>query len=59
MLLTGLTLIFVMAKLLGYVDWSWWLVLLPGIIKVLMTILSLAVVFVGVSLGKEINLPKK
>jgi len=59
MLLTGLTLIFVMAKLLGYVDWSWWLVLLPGIIKVLMTILSLAIVFVGVSLGKEINLPKK
>ena len=59
MLLTGLTLIFVMAKLLGYVDWSWWLVLLPGIIKVLMTILSLAVVFVGVSLGREINLPKK
>ena len=59
MLLTGLTLIFVMAKLLGYVDWSWWLVLLPGIIKVLMTVLSLAVVFVGVSLGKEINLPKK
>jgi hypothetical protein len=59
MLLTGLTLIFVMAKLLGYVDWSWWLVLLPGIIKVLMTIVSLAVVFVGVSLGKEINLPKK
>jgi hypothetical protein len=59
MLLTGLTLIFVMAKLLGYVDWSWWLVLLPGIIKILMTIVSLAVVFVGVSLGKEINLPKK
>jgi hypothetical protein len=59
MLLTGLTLIFVMAKLLGYVDWSWWLVLLPGIIKVLMTVLSLLVVFIGVSLGKEINLPKK
>jgi len=59
MLLTGLTLIFVMAKLLGYVDWSWWLVLLPGIIKVLMTIVSLAVVFVGVSLGKEIKLPKE
>jgi|APGre2960657373_1045057.scaffolds.fasta_scaffold65186_2 hypothetical protein len=59
MLLTGLTLIFVTAKLLGYVDWSWWLVLLPGIIKILMTIVSLAVVFVGVSLGKEINLPKK
>jgi len=59
MLLTGLTLIFVTAKLLGYVDWSWWLVLLPGIIKVLMTVLSLLVVFIGVSLGKEINLPKK
>jgi len=59
MLLTGLTLIFVMAKLLGYVDWSWWLVLLPGIIKVLMTVLSLLVVFIGVSLGKEIKLPKE
>ncbi len=59
MLLTGLTLIFVMAKLLGYVDWSWWLVLLPGIIKVLMTVLSWLVVFSGVSLGKEIKLPKE
>jgi hypothetical protein len=48
-----------MAKLLGYVDWSWWLVLLPGIIKVLMTVLSLLVVFIGVSLGKEIKLPKE
>ena len=59
MLLTGLTLLFVAAKLLGYVDWSWWLVLLPGIIKIVLMILAVVVVFIGAALGKEINITKK
>lgn len=29
-----LTIIFVIAKILEYIDWSWWLVLLPSIISV-------------------------
>ena len=28
-----LTIIFVIAKLLGYINWSWWLVFLPVIIS--------------------------
>lgn len=39
-----LTLIFVVAKILGYVSWSWWLVFLPSIIGVTigLTIIALA-----------------
>jgi hypothetical protein len=29
-----LTIIFVIAKILGYVNWSWWLVFLPTILVV-------------------------
>jgi hypothetical protein len=29
-----LTIIFVIAKLTGYVSWSWWLVFLPSILTV-------------------------
>ena len=28
-----LTIIFVIAKILGYIDWSWWLVFLPSLIS--------------------------
>lgn len=59
MLLTGLTLLFVAAKLLGYIDWSWWLVLLPGIIKIVLMAFAVVVVFIGAALGKEIKVTKK
>ena len=29
-----LTIIFVIAKVTGYVDWSWWLVFLPTILSI-------------------------
>lgn len=29
-----LTIIFVIAKIVGYINWSWWLVLLPSIISI-------------------------
>lgn len=32
--LNVLTLIFVVMKLMGHVDWSWWLVLLPSTVHV-------------------------
>lgn len=32
-LLTGLTLLFVAAKLFGIVDWSWWIVFAPSIFQ--------------------------
>lgn len=59
MLLTGLTLLFVAAKLLGYIDWSWWLVLLPGIIKIVLMAFAVVVVFIGAALGKEIDVTKE
>jgi hypothetical protein len=42
-----LTLIFVVAKILGYVSWSWWLVFLPSIIGMTigLTIIFLALLF--------------
>ena len=36
-----LTLIFVIAKITGYIDWSWWLVFLPSIAPLIITVLCL------------------
>ena len=45
-LLNILTIIFVIAKICGAITWSWWLVLLPTIINVGVTILVWLVIFV-------------
>ena len=45
-LLNILTIIFVIAKICGAITWSWWLVLLPTIINVGLTILVWLVIFV-------------
>lgn len=45
-LLNILTVIFVIAKICGAITWSWWLVLLPTIINVGLTILVWLVIFV-------------
>ena len=34
-----LTIIFVIAKIVGYINWSWWLVLLPLIISIGLSLL--------------------
>ena len=34
-----LTVVFVVLKLIGVIDWSWWLVLLPSIIGVVIGII--------------------
>ena len=41
-----LTLIFVVAKLFNYIDWSWWLVLTPSLIS--FAILAVMLGLVGV-----------
>ena len=38
-----LTLIFVVAKLMGYLTWSWWLVFTPSLISVALLIIILGV----------------
>lgn len=42
-----LTIIFVIAKILGYIAWSWWLVFLPSIIAIF---LGLIVLLIGLYL---------
>ena len=45
-LLHILTLIFVVAKLFNFVQWSWWLVFLPSIISVGVGLLLLALILI-------------
>ena len=48
-----LTIIFVIAKIVGYINWSWWLVLLPSIISIgLSTLVSIIVLVVVLPSGK-------
>lgn len=44
-MLNALLIIFVIAKILGFITWSWWIVLSPLLIQVLVSLLSL--VFYG------------
>ena len=39
MILHLFTALFVALKLMGYITWSWWLVLLPSIIAITLTLL--------------------
>jgi len=49
--LATLTIIFVIAKLLGYIDWSWWTVFLPAIISIGVTTFIILIVISIVILG--------
>lgn len=53
-----LTIIFVIAKLAGAIDWAWWLVLLPEIIAVALYIV-LAVLSTVVGIRKKKKIIKK
>ena len=46
-MLNALLIIFVIAKILGFITWSWWIVLSPLLIQVSIGLLSL--VFYGVA----------
>ena len=56
-MLNALLIIFVIAKILGFVTWSWWIVLSPLLIQILIGLLSL--VFCGVANFRIKNLLKK
>ena len=47
-----LTLIFVVAKIGGWINWSWWIVLAPAYISFILFMLFLAVVL-GIALYYE------
>jgi hypothetical protein len=40
-----ITVVFVVAKLMGVIDWSWWLVLLPTLIEGALVIVIAAFLF--------------
>lgn len=47
--LTGImTTIFIALKLAKVIDWSWWLVLAPSLIKIVVTTILLAIIGIGV-----------
>jgi hypothetical protein len=51
-----LTLIFVVLKIMGIISWSWWLVVLPEIISIVIYILWLVfAVFIFGSTSKKIK----
>lgn len=56
-MLKVLLIIFVIAKILGLISWSWWIVLSPLLIQVSIGLLSL--VFYGVANFRIKNLLKK
>lgn len=56
-MLNALLIIFVIAKILGFITWSWWIVLSPLLIQVSIVLLSL--VFYGVDNFRIKNLLKK
>lgn len=41
-----LTIVFVVLKLLGYIDWSWWWVLAPTLIPLGIVILALVILVI-------------
>jgi hypothetical protein len=56
-MLNALLIIFVIAKILGFITWSWWIILSPLLIQVSIVLLSL--VFYGVANFRIKNLLKK
>ena len=51
-----LTIVFITLKLTGYIDWSWWLVLLPLFIPVIIIFTILAIMF---ALGARVRNTRK
>lgn len=49
-----LTLLFIGLKLTNYIDWSWWWVLAPLWMPLIIVVIGLAI-FIGVLIAKEIR----
>lgn len=47
MLLSLLTVLFIALKLTGFIDWSWWLVVMPTLVHVAVFVLVIAVAAAG------------
>jgi len=48
MLLSLLTILFVGLKLTGYIDWSWWLVVMPTLVHIAFVLLMISMAaFIG------------
>ncbi|MDA2738418.1 hypothetical protein PDQ75_25015 [Bacillus cereus group sp. Bc015] len=52
-IIEALTLLFITLKLTGFIDWSWWLVLLPEIIAIILYLI--VVIIAGVCTGKAVK----
>ncbi|MFB3199891.1 hypothetical protein PF216_08485 [Staphylococcus pseudintermedius] len=53
-----LTILFVVLKLTGGIDWSWWLVLLPEIIAISIYIVSFIITVIYVIMQDKISMRK-
>jgi len=48
MLLSLLTILFVGLKLTGYIDWSWWFVVMPTLVQIAFVLLMISMAaFIG------------
>ena len=54
-LLNILTIIFVIAKICGVITWSWWLVLLPTIINIGLTIVVWLIILIVVIIAAALE----
>ena len=53
MILHLFTALFVALKLMGYIAWSWWLVLMPSIVAIV-----LALLFLGLAIWLQVKVSK-
>ena len=44
MLLSLLTILFVGLKMTGFIDWSWWFVVMPTLVHVFIVLVTIAIV---------------
>jgi ABC-type antimicrobial peptide transport system permease subunit len=51
--LAGLTLAFIILKLMHYIDWSWWLVISPLLIPISLGIIFTILTYFGVKKSKK------
>ena len=53
--LSMLTILFIALKLLHKIDWSWWWVLAPTWIPIVLTILVLIIIVIGIIIGEVLS----
>ena len=48
-----LTIIFIVLKLIGVIDWSWWLVFSPTLINIVFSVISFIVALIFITLEED------